>query len=54
MATVSVRLSDSLNDEVEDMVDKGIFKDKTDAFHEAIRLLIKNYQDMELENDFLD
>ena len=54
MATVSVRLSDSLNDELEKMVEEGIFKDKTDAFHEAVRLLIMNYQDLELENEFLD
>jgi len=52
MATVSVRLSDSLNDEIELMVDEGIFKDKTDAFHEAIRLLIMNYQEIEFEHEF--
>ncbi|MFB6209553.1 MAG: type II toxin-antitoxin system ParD family antitoxin [Candidatus Nanohaloarchaea archaeon] len=52
MATVSVRLSDSLNDEVELMVEEGIFKDKTDAFHEAVRLLLKEYQDMEFDHEF--
>ena len=51
MATVSVRLSDQLNDEVEKMVEEGVFKDKTDAFHEAVRLLLLNYRDFELEHE---
>jgi len=51
MATVSVRLSDQLNDEVEKMVEEGVFKDKTDAFHEAIRLLLLRYEGFELENE---
>jgi|GEM_PF-513000 Arc/MetJ-type ribon-helix-helix transcriptional regulator len=53
MATVSVRLSDQLNDEVEKMVEEGVFKDKTDAFHEAIRLLLLRYEGFELENDLV-
>lgn len=53
MATVSVRLSDQLNDEVEKMVEEGVFKDKTDAFHEAIRLLLLKYDGFELEDDLL-
>lgn len=53
MATVSVRLSDQLNDEVEKMVEEGVFKDKTDAFHEAIRLLLLRYEGFELEDDLL-
>lgn len=53
MATVSVRLSDQLNDEVEKMVEEGVFKDKTDAFHEAIRLLLLRYEEFELDNDLL-
>ena len=53
MSTVSVRLSDQLNDEVEEMVEEGIFKDKTDAFHEAVRLLLLKYEDFELENELL-
>lgn len=48
MATVSVRLSDELNDELDRMVESGLFKDKTDAFHEAVRLLLLNYDDYEL------
>ena len=47
MATVSVRLSDKLNDRLDEMVEKGIFKDKTDAFHEAVRLLMLRYDDFE-------
>jgi Arc/MetJ-type ribon-helix-helix transcriptional regulator len=43
MATVSVRLSDRLDDEIEEMVERGVFKDKTDAFHESIRLLLREY-----------
>ena len=53
MATVSVRLSDQLNDEVEKMVEEGVFKDKTDAFHEAIRLLLLRYEGFELEDESL-
>jgi len=48
MATVSVRLSDRLNEELDQMVEEGLFKDKTDAFHEAVRLLLKEYNDLEL------
>lgn len=53
MATVSVRLSDQLNDEVEKMVEEGVFKDKTDAFHEAIRLLLLRYDGFELEDELI-
>ncbi|WP_414838063.1 ribbon-helix-helix domain-containing protein [Candidatus Nanosalina sp. VS9-1] len=48
MATVSVRLSDSLNEELDRKVENGVFKNKTDAFHEAVRLLLKEYDDFEL------
>ncbi|MFB6190778.1 MAG: hypothetical protein ABEJ91_04375 [Candidatus Nanohaloarchaea archaeon] len=48
MATVSVRLSDALNEELDRMVEEGLFKDKTDAFHEAVRLLMLQYDDYEL------
>lgn len=51
MTTVSVRLSDHLNEELDQMVEDGVFKDKTDAFHEAVRLLLQNYQDFELETE---
>jgi len=53
MSTVSVRLSDQLNDELDQMVEEGIFKDKTDAFHEAVRLLLLQYDDFELDEDLL-
>lgn len=43
MASVSVRLSDRLDKEIEEMVETGVFKDKTDAFHESIRLLLREY-----------
>ncbi len=48
MGTVSVRLSDSLNDELDRKVDEGVFKNKTDAFHEAVRLLLREYDEFEL------
>ena len=48
MATVSVRLSDNLNEEIDLMVEEGLFKDKTDAFHEAVRLLLKEYDDLDI------
>lgn len=48
MATVSVRLSDELNDEIDSMVEEGLFKDKTDAFHEAVRLLMLQYDDFSI------
>lgn len=51
MATVSVRLSDDLNEELDRLVEEGVFKDKTDAFHEAVRLLLRDYQDFELESE---
>ncbi len=35
------------------MVEEGIFKDKTDAFHEAVRLLLLQYDDFELDEDLL-
>jgi Arc/MetJ-type ribon-helix-helix transcriptional regulator len=47
MATVSVRLSDRLNDEIDRKVENGVFKDKTDAIHEAVRLLLMQYNDFE-------
>ncbi len=49
MATVSVRLSDELNEEIDRMVEEGLFKDKTDAFHEAVRLLLLQYEDYSLD-----
>ena len=48
MTTVSVRLSERLNQEIDYMVEEGIFKDKTDAFHEAVRLLLKEYDDLDI------
>lgn len=48
MATVSVRLSDALNEKLDRLVEEGLFKDKTDAFHEAVRLLMLQYDDYEL------
>lgn len=48
MATVSVRLSDELNEELDRMVEDGVFKDKTDAFHEAVRMLMLRYDDYEI------
>ncbi|MFB6216703.1 MAG: ribbon-helix-helix domain-containing protein [Candidatus Aenigmatarchaeota archaeon] len=48
MATVSVRLSDELNEEIDRLVEEGLFKDKTDAFHEAVRLLLMRYDDFDL------
>lgn len=50
MATVSVRLSDELNEEIDRMVENGVFKDKTDAFHEAVRLLLLKYKEFDLES----
>jgi len=46
MATVSVRLSDRLNDELDRLVEEGVFKDKTDAFHEAVRQLLRDYEEL--------
>ncbi|MFB6182575.1 MAG: hypothetical protein ABEI78_00780 [Candidatus Nanohaloarchaea archaeon] len=47
MASVSFRLEDQLNEKLEDMIEKGIFKNKTDALHEATRLLMLRYKDFE-------
>jgi Arc/MetJ-type ribon-helix-helix transcriptional regulator len=46
MAMLSVRLSDELNDKLEDLVDSGVFKDKTDSVHEAVRKLLKEYDSL--------
>ncbi|MFB6116538.1 MAG: type II toxin-antitoxin system ParD family antitoxin [Candidatus Nanosalina sp.] len=46
MATVSVRLSDELNEKIEGKVEEGVFKDKTDAMHEAIRKLLREYNEL--------
>lgn len=48
MAMVSVRLNDELNGELDEMVEDGVFKDKTDAMHEAVRLLMLRYDDFTL------
>ncbi len=46
MATVSVRLSDRLNEDLDRLVEDGVFKDKTDAFHEAVRKLLQDYEEL--------
>lgn len=46
MATVSVRLSDKLNRKLDSKVEEGVFKDKTDAMHEAVRKLLKDYNEL--------
>lgn len=46
MATVSVRLSEELNRKLDRKVDEGVFKDKTDAMHEAVRMLLKDYDEL--------
>ena len=38
MSMVSVRLADGLEENLEELVDSGNFKDKTDAFHEAVKI----------------
>ena len=43
MSNVSIRLADGLNDDIEALVESGVFKDKTDAMHEAVRLLLLRY-----------
>lgn len=45
---VSVRLNEELNNELDEMVERGVFKDKTDAMHEAVRLLMLRYDDFNL------
>lgn len=43
MSMVSVRLADGLEENLDELVESGNFKDKTDAFHEAVRLLLIRY-----------
>lgn len=45
---ISVRLSDDLNRSLDKMVEEGLFKDKTDAMHEAVRTLMLRYDDFQL------
>lgn len=49
MAMVSIRLSDELNQSLDKMVEQGIFKDKTDAMHEAVRTMMLKYDDFQLQ-----
>jgi Arc/MetJ-type ribon-helix-helix transcriptional regulator len=49
MAMVSVRLSDDLNESLDEMVEEGVFKDKTDAMHEAVRTLMLRYDDFQIQ-----
>lgn len=47
MSKVSVRMADGLNESVDELVDAGVFKDKTDAMHEAVRLLLLRYDSIQ-------
>ena len=50
MATVSVRLNDDLNDRLDELVEEGVFKNKTDAFHEAVRMVLMRYDGFTLDS----
>lgn len=47
-AQVNVRLPKELVDEIDELVKGGRFPSKTDAFSEALRLLLKTYKGEEL------
>lgn len=47
-AQVNVRLPKELIDEIDELVKGGRFPSKTDAFSEALRLLLKTYKGEEL------
>ncbi len=45
---VNIKLDKELADEVEELVRKGIFRSKKDAFTQALKLLIRKYRAEEL------
>lgn len=47
MSMVSVRLADGLEEGLDELVESGNFKDKTDAFHEAVRMLLLRYDNLD-------
>ena len=54
MGTVSVRLDDELNSRLDSMVEEGIFKDRTDAIHEAVRTLMLKYDRLDSDSSLPD
>ncbi|MFH0860760.1 MAG: ribbon-helix-helix domain-containing protein [Candidatus Altiarchaeota archaeon] len=46
---LNVRTTPVLVDEVDKVVEKGYFRNRTEAVNEALRLLIRRYQLMRLE-----
>ncbi len=45
---VNLKLETSLVREIEKLVERGVFSSKTEAFSEALRLLIRSYKAREL------
>jgi Arc/MetJ-type ribon-helix-helix transcriptional regulator len=46
---LNVRTTPVLIDELDKVVNKGLFRNRTEAVNEALRLLVKRYRMMELE-----
>ena len=46
---LNVRTTPVLMDEIDKVVSEGLFRNRTEAVNEALRLLVKRYRMMELE-----
>lgn len=53
-AQINVRLPKELVDEIHELVKRGRFASKTDAFSNALKLLLKVYKKEELARDRSD
>jgi len=47
VGTVSVRMSEKLEKRIEDLVEEGLFKNKTEAIQEGVRTLLLKYEKLD-------
>ena len=45
---INIRTSNTLVDELDSLVDRGIFRSRTEAVNEGIRLIIRRYKAMKI------
>lgn len=45
---INIRTSNTLVDELDSLVDRGIFRNRTEAVNEGIRLIIRRYKAMKI------
>lgn len=51
---VSFYIPQELDREIEEMVDQGLFTTKTDVYQEALRRLLLDYQEFQLDDDLAE